>query len=427
MPGLVINALCLPLTGDTGAPAPGWWVIARLARMGHMTQADATVGRALRRLRLTAAVPDAPLVAGAALAFSATTELLVRGVPHGQNLATQLLLNVAATAPLAVARRYPAIVAGVISAAVLLAVVAVAPTVSGTIGLAAGHYISGRRSRPLVTVLLVLPFTGYAVGPYGWARSQQSLAVLLLVLVASAAALGMSLRAREQAAEQAASRAALRGTLLEHVARGERVRIARELHDVVAHHVSMIAFQAETARLTTPGMPAEGASRLADIADTARAALTEMRRVLGLLRTDDDADAELPRAPQPGLSELNELIDQARSVTGASTRLIVRGPVVDVGPGVQLTAYRIIQEALTNARRHAPGAAVDVVVDYTGTMLRLLVRDNGPGATGPDGSGHGLMGMSERAAMLGGRLRTGPAPGTGFLVEAVLPFGGGSG
>jgi signal transduction histidine kinase len=197
---------------------------------------------------------------------------------------------------------------------------------------------------------------------------------------------------------------------------GERARIARELHDVVAHHISVIAVQAETARLTTPGMPPAGAKRLSEIGDTARAGLTEMRRLLGVLR----ADAVAERHPQPGLQQLNELLDEARAACGAGTRLIISGPPVTLDPGVELAAYRIIQEALTNSRRHAPGAAVDVEVHYADDVLRLSIRDNGSGSSGGP-AGLGLLGMSERAAAVGGRLRAGPASTGGFLVEARLP------
>ena len=225
-----------------------------------------------------------------------------------------------------------------------------------------------------------------------------------------------SRRARTAAGE------ALADTLSQHTARGERARIARELHDVVAHHISMIVVQAETARLTTPGLPAAGARRLTEIGDTARAGLTEMRRLLGVLR--EDAGATVPdRHPQPGLPQLAELIDAAREASGAGTRLIVSGPVTEFDSGVELAAYRIVQEALTNARRHAPGAAVDVELRYEQDALRLRIRDNGPGpdqATEP-AAGHGLLGMRERALAVGGSLRTGAAPGGGFCVEAVLP------
>ena len=205
----------------------------------------------------------------------------------------------------------------------------------------------------------------------------------------------------------------------------------------------MIAVQAETARLTTPGLPAAGAQRLSSIGDTARAALIEMRRLLGVLR--EDAETEVAqRQPQPGLRQLNELLDAARDASGISARLILHGAPVAVDPGVELAAYRIVQEALTNARRHAPGAAVDVELRYGEDRLRLLVRDNGPGPpaarpgrtgpgrAGPGGGpgpdeGHGLLGMRERAAAVGGELSTGEAAGGGFLISASLPGKGTAG
>jgi signal transduction histidine kinase len=248
---------------------------------------------------------------------------------------------------------------------------------------------------------------------------------ILTVLLASSAPavawVGVARRAGSEASVHRAARRAIAGTLVEHTARGERARIARELHDVVAHHISMIAVQAETARLTTPGMPAAGARRLSEIGDTARAGLTEMRRLLGVLREDAQTDVA-QRQPQPGLQQLNDLLDEARDAAGAATRLIVSGSPVTLDPGVELAAYRIIQEALTNARRHAPGTAVDVELHYTDDDLRLRVRDNGPGPppTAPAG-GHGLSGMRERAAAVGGELRAGPAAVGGFLVEARLP------
>jgi signal transduction histidine kinase len=247
--------------------------------------------------------------------------------------------------------------------------------------------------------------------------------VLLAALAPAAALIGIARQARGEALAHRAARQAIAGTLGDHTARGERARIARELHDVVAHHISMIAVQAEAARLTTPGMPAAGAARLSEIGDTARAGLTEMRRLLGVLREDAEPDTAAARHPQPGLRQLNELLDEARGVSGSGTRLIVSGPPVPLDPGVELAAYRIIQEALTNARRHAPGAAVDVELHYTENVLRVRVRDNGPGTSHwPPAGGHGLTGMRERAAAVAGELRVGSATVGGFLVEAALPI-----
>jgi signal transduction histidine kinase len=256
-------------------------------------------------------------------------------------------------------------------------------------------------------------------------------AAVLALLAASAAPAavwaGAARAARAEARAQSAARQVGARSLLEHTARGERARIARELHDVVAHHISMIAVQAETARLTTPGMPAAGAQRLSAIGDTARAGLTEMRRLLGVLRQDADAEVA-ERRPQPGLQQLVELVDEARKASGAGVRLIVSGPAAPLDPGVELAAFRIVQEALTNVRRHAPGSAVDVELRYGAEVLRLRVRDNGPGpAGGRRPGGHGLLGMRERATAAGGSLRSGPAPGGGFLVEAALPVAEGAG
>jgi signal transduction histidine kinase len=319
-----------------------------------------------------------PPAGGALLGLLAVAEVAADGDGSSADLPAVLLLAVGSTVPLAAARRHLPAAAATITAATLLT-------------LATGH-------RPTVGGLVA------------------QLAVA--VAVAGTAAR----RARSRTAVRAASRQAMEATLLEHATRGERARIARELHDVVAHHISMIAVQSEIARLATPGMPAQGAERLAAIGDTARTALNEMRRLLGLLR--EDAGAEPTREPQPGLEQLNQLIDQAREAGGASTRLIVRGGVAPLSPGIELTAYRIVQEALTNARRHAPGAAVDVELHYLHDVLRLRVRDNGPGPPAKAApAGHGLLGMRERAAMAGGRLRTGAAPATGFVVEAELPIG----
>ena len=241
----------------------------------------------------------------------------------------------------------------------------------------------GGRGQLLAPVLAV-PFLIVALaGSFSPGSEEGVLAVLLAALAPAAALAGIARQARVQAHAHSAARQVIADSLVEHTARGERARIARELHDVVAHHISMIAVQAETARLATPGLPDAGAQRLLEIGDRARAGLTEMRRLLGVLR--EDAQAADPvalsddRRPQPGLEQLNELLDEARQASGAGTRLIVSGPLARLDPGVELAAYRIIQEGLTNARRHAPGAAVDVELRFTDAAVRLRIRDNGPG------------------------------------------------
>ena len=415
-----------------------------------------------RTWRRIAGSPNALALAGALLALAAFGQAIAQAVSKGAAApdggaalyaAALCLLALANTVPLIFLRPAAAAVAITATSVLVLAVFGT-PTVAGMTAQVIASYRLGRtagrgRAGPageagppghgaeagtpggaqLLAVGLVVPFLVLALAFHGDAA-----AVLLASLVPIAVGAAIALRARSEAARQSAARAMLADTLTENLARGERARIARELHDVVAHHISMIAVQAETARLTTPGLPAAGAQRFAEIGETARAGLTEMRRLLGVLR-EDVGDAGGDRHPQPGLSQLAELIDSAREASGAGARLIVSGPVAPFDPGVELAAYRIVQEALTNARRHAPGAAVDVELCYSGDALRLRVRDNGPGPSlsssagsssagsseEPEGPGHGLLGMRERAATVGGSLRTGAASGGGFLVEAVLP------
>jgi signal transduction histidine kinase len=378
----------------------------------------------------TATSPRLPAIAGAALGLAAVVESLLRLVGTEATTSYVLLiclLGVATTLPVIVQDPLLAAVsvtgAGVLSLAVFDTL-----TVAGAGAQILVAYRLGRSGSPAVALLLGVPYLVLALVD----RNQAFLAVmtvLLAVLAPVAAGAGIARRVRREEQDSRAADHAIADALLEHTARGERARIARELHDVVAHHISMIAVQSETARLTTPGMPVAGAQRLSAIGDTARAALTEMRRLLGVLR--EDAQVEVAqRRPQPGLQHLTELLDEARDATGAGTRLILRGAPVPLDPGVELAAYRIVQEALTNSRRHAPGAAVDVELHYTGRTLRLLIRDNGPGPATPEATdrgltsrGHGLLGMRERAAAVGGELRAGAAATGGFLVEATLPSG----
>ena len=390
--------------------------------------------------RRIAASPHAPPAAVALLGLAAVTEAVTRAAATGvggQALALSLLaasiLALATTLPLGFFWTQPAAAAAAVSAASLLSLgVFRMLTVAGLLAQLTVLYRLGRNGPQhagahLLAPGLAAPFLVLALaGPHSGDSEEGILAVLLASLAPAAALAGIAVAARSEALVHSAARQAIASTMLEHTARGERARIARELHDVVAHHISMIAVQAETARLATPGMPAAGAQRLSEIGDTARAGLTEMRRLLGVLR--EDAQAASPdqrgadRQPQPGLRQLNELLDGARDTSGASARLIVSGPPATLDPGVELAAYRIVQEALTNARRHAPGAAIDVELHYTDDTLRLHIRDNGPGPpAAPPAGGYGLPGMRERAAAAGGELRTGPAPGGGFLIEATLP------
>ncbi|MEV0736447.1 sensor histidine kinase [Streptomyces sp. NPDC050549] len=361
------------------------------------------------------------VIVAVVLAALAVSEVLVRSTGPAGGFATLLLLTLSSTLPLAfvlgTGRLARSCAAVAISASCVLSLVPFGQlTVGGVVAQLVCVYVLGRSGATRLGGLFVLPYVVIALG----SREELTrvVAVLVATLASAAAATGIAHHVRSTALAHSVTEQAFADTLLEHAARGERARIARELHDVVAHHISMIAVQAETARLTTPGLPAEGATRLLAIGDTARTALTEMRRLLGVLR--EDADTGVQRRPQPGLRQLMELVDESRDAAGSRTRLIVSGPVSSLDPGIEVTAYRIVQEALTNARRHAPGAAVDVELRYGDEDLAVRVRDNGPGPAA-DVSGHGLLGMRERAATVGGTLRTGHAPGGGFLVEARLP------
>ncbi|MDF2740498.1 MAG: sensor histidine kinase, partial [Actinomycetia bacterium] len=242
--------------------------------------------------------------------------------------------------------------------------------------------------------------------------------VLSAVVLTAAAALGGRREAQRRLAEQQriSDDERARRALLE-----ERARIARELHDVVAHHMSVIAIQAEAAPYRVPDPPEELASSFATIRASATEGLRELRRVLGVLRADGAAGDP---APQPDLGRLDELVAGV-AAAGLAVTTTVTGDPRPLPPGVELSAYRIVQEALSNVLRHANGSDVRVEVVYRPAALELRVR-NGPPPVPPapsPGAGHGLPGMRERAAMLGGELAAGPDPDGGYAVAAVLPAG----
>jgi signal transduction histidine kinase len=209
--------------------------------------------------------------------------------------------------------------------------------------------------------------------------------------------------------------------LRERAVADERLRIAQELHDVVAHNVSLIVVQAQALGATAGDERVQEATD--DIADLGRQTMKEMHRTLKLLRGDDDA-AEL--APQPGLGELPELLERARTA-GVGIELAVEGEPRPLAQSVDLSAYRIVQEALTNVVKHAGRAPTKVTLGYRPDALELTIADSGnaaPSAASP--GGHGLVGMRERAALFGGTLSAGPRDGHGFEVRASLPYGGAS-
>ena len=199
----------------------------------------------------------------------------------------------------------------------------------------------------------------------------------------------------------------------------ERARIARELHDVVAHGVSVIAIQADAAEAALAKDPARAKAPLHAIRGSAAEALADMRRLLGVLREDEDGN-EL--TPQPGLGQLDVLLERVRGA-GVEVRLRQEGDPQQLPASLDLSAFRIVQEALTNVRKHAAGAPAEVRLEWGEDALRLRVEDHGPGPNGTaDGEGHGLVGMRERVRLHGGELRTGSLNGRGFVVDATLPL-----
>jgi signal transduction histidine kinase len=304
-----------------------------------------------------------------------------------------------------------------------------AATLAGLTALVIALYTVGGEARRPRTVLIASGTAGtfflvlVFLGPPPISSEAAALTAAAAVILPATTLGGFAARSRREAQDSHRARIAASRDLLELTARGERTRIARELHDLVAHSLSMISAQAEAARLGVPDLPAAGAQRLRSIGDTARLALAEMRQLLGILRDHNGSDPPAERQPLPRLDEINDLIDDARDATGSSTRLILRGPPIELHPNVELAAYRIVQEALTNARRHAPGAAIDVELIYLKNQIHVRVRDNGPGPSHLplSAKGHGLSGMRERAAAAGGTVMVRIPDEGGFCVDALLP------
>ena len=199
----------------------------------------------------------------------------------------------------------------------------------------------------------------------------------------------------------------------------ERARIARELHDVVAHAVSVMVLQVGAVRHNLPEELAADSDALKDVEQAGRSALAEMRRLLGAMHDGEDADL----APQPGLDSLDALVERVGRA-GLPVRLQVEGDAVQLPRAVDLSAYRIVQEGLTNSLKHANASRADVTVRYAPDAVQLEIRDDGVGAGTTDGLGHGLVGVRERVKIYGGEMNAGTAPEGGFVLRARLPVEG---
>ncbi|HEX6659996.1 MAG TPA: sensor histidine kinase, partial [Ilumatobacter sp.] len=251
-------------------------------------------------------------------------------------------------------------------------------------------------------------------------------ALSMVAFLAAAITAGVVIRNRERifvdTERRAAAAEADRVAEAERAVVRERSRIAREMHDVVAHSMSVISVQAAAGREIVHVNPDKAAEVFATIEVVGRESLAELRRMLGVLRETGDEQTSL--APQPGMVDIAAAVEQS-SAAGVTTKLMIDGEQRALAPGVELAAYRIVQEALTNVRKHAGGSASATVrIAYEPQEVTIEVIDDGRGAVSSlsrSGGGHGLIGMRERVEIYGGELTSGPRPGGGFVVRAVLP------
>lgn len=342
-------------------------------------------------------------------------------VSDGKWVGSLLALQVG---PLLFRRRFPGPVVAVVAIATA-AGLGGRLTTAGVLGLLLAVYsvgaYAGRRSQ-LAGAALLAGLVAYGLASW-FAIELVRIPTILTVSLAMAVAglIGDHMRARRASMTELEARAERlerdRELELELAADRERTRIARELHDVVAHHVSVIAIQAGAARAVRAKDPARAAGTLDTIEDAARQALTELSRLLGLLRKDGAA----PREPEPGLDQVESLAGRARDA-GLRVDVAVDGTPRPLPSGVELSAYRIVQEAITNAFKHAPGARVEIRLTYGADELGIQVTDDGEHRPAASRPGHGLTGMRERVAVFGGQLQAGPMPEGGFRIQARLPL-----
>jgi signal transduction histidine kinase len=334
----------------------------------------------------------------------------------------------AMTAPLLVRRTHPLVTAGVIAAAMTLQGLVAEPPeqVWLLITVIIASYSLGAFQRSVLLSLLGVLAIAVAVS-VGIARdtsdSLDNIPPTVLIFIVAPWGAGRALRHSDREARDLTAQVGALEHERELVAReavvAERARIARELHDVVAHSLSVIAIQADAAEGALSKDPDRAREPLAAVKHTAREALTEMRHLLGLLR--DGGGDGLSLEPQPGLASLDALVEQVRAA-GLAVDLTVTGDAQPLPAGTDLSAFRLVQEALTNTLKHAGATRASVTVRHTDQRVELAVLDDGTAADSPTGgNGHGLIGMKERVTLYGGTLQVGPTLGGGYQVLASLP------
>ena len=294
---------------------------------------------------------------------------------------------------------------------------------SSVVGMAAAFLLGNVRDEVEARIGLAIVLGASAIVVYNKPDHAAGELLFIPVLFAIGWLAGYALRERGAQAEAAEARARQAERDRESAARiavaEERARIARELHDVVAHAVSVMVLQVGAVRHNLPEELAADSDALKDVELAGRSALAEMRRLLGAMHNGEDADL----APQPGLDSLDALVERVGRA-GLPVRLQVEGDAVPLPRAVDLSAYRIVQEGLTNSLKHASASRADVTVRYGPDAVQLEVRDDGVGAGTSDGLGHGLVGVRERVKIYGGEMNAGTAPEGGFVLRARLPVEG---
>ncbi len=331
-----------------------------------------------------------------------------------------IVLSVALCAPLVLRRRYPR---GVFIAVATVALVqwALGVRLGADLALLVALYtVAAVQTRRQTAAAVGVAEFGALLAAARWADPVLPFFIGLSAMVIASALLGISIQNRRALLASLQERAARlelerdqQGRL---AAAAERARIAREMHDIVAHNLTVVIALADGAVFASRESPEQATAAMETVSRTGREALAEMRRLLGVL-TDEDAGL---RSPQPGIGQLNQLVDQVR-ITGVPVGLEIEGDPARLPSGVQLATYRIVQEALTNTLKHAgPGATATVHVRCVNGSIDVDVTDDGTAPATETESGHGLSGMRQRAAVFGGTVEAGPAPAGGWRVQAHL-------
>jgi len=380
-------------------------------------QADEGLFGAVRRIVHKHPLPADALAAGALLALS--TLWLVRSSSSGVQIA---LVQAALIVPLVWRRSSPTAVFLAVSL-VALAQWALGYRLIGDASLLVALYtVAVHESRVRTMMAAGVLEVGAVMAATRWEPAGTAPRSFLFLTATVVAALfaGLTVRSGSEYLAWLAERAArLEVERDQQAAIGaalERTRIARELHDIVAHSLSVVITLADAASTVSASDPAQAAQTMHQVSEIGRQALGDMRTMIGVLRTED-ADTEL--GPQPDIAQLHDLVERVRA-TGLDVTMEVTGEAFPLGAATELTVYRIIQEALTNTIKHASATEVHVSVHYARPAVELTVTDNGSGVASTGGGGHGIEGMGERASLHGGSLEAGPAPEQGWIVSAIL-------